>query len=688
MNNNIAPVRFEVVYGEGIVQIDEQTGLVRIIGVGDAEIKASDNRNENYEPEEKYFSINVVPAVHPGLKAQTSTYTYREGLSVTPSIEGQIGTLMLSGNTDVVSLSGHKFTILKAGTANLTVSDDGGVNYQVSPNTDLKISVLKAQHPGFSVKDINTKFSPNYCKPVTITGNIGAVSVTPVSSTDNGIAEYDSEQKCFLIKRSGTARFNVIREESENYLESNTKQLNVIVNRADSRLNVDGSVYGTYSEEVTTINPPAIGGSAGHISFELVEGQSEPNVVTINPVSGEMTILNAGNAVVKVTDAGNDKYKAASTNFSVTIDKANNPFTVFYENTTYAPDGEIVPTVENLKGAIRYTLYDANTSPVTLGANGILNIRSTGTFNIEVVAEETENYKSREFTVGAFIEKVMHPGIDAGKATIEYEPLKKVMIDLPKAYGTRTYSTSLFGGSNHEFISVHPNSGEISVLDYGRNPLSAIFISETESEFYKALSPVYAKNINITPPEKGKATRDFTLAQLFTTVESSVDYANRPYNNTSVRFAGATVLQPTDEELQKFGRGIALSVGMQSVDSISEFGRKLYAEVRIYVQRYEGCSTSVNIPNLPNLMKNKKASSFDEGNDCLNTRLTSRYITYTVVDKTAFDKFFFYDGEWETEQPFVTYRVSDDYAATYPQSKSSPTELLEWDRIELNINND
>ncbi|MGF1701675.1 hypothetical protein L4D09_15395 [Photobacterium makurazakiensis] len=688
VNNNIAAVRFEVISGENVVKVDEQTGFIRILNAGYAQLKATDDQNDNFYPSEKWFSITVVPAVHPGLKNQTDTYTYSEGLIVTPEMEGQLGRLAITGDTDVVSLSGNKFTVLKAGTVNLSVYDDGGENYQTSLPAALKVIVLKAEHPDFSVKSITTTYTPGSCIRPEISSDIGAINITPVSSGDNAIAEYKPDSQCFWIKRSGTARYDVVLEESDNYLASSVQRLNMIVHPAELNLEVHGDVEITYSEALNTINPPAISGGTGNFSFEVVEEKSDSNAIAVDSLTGEITVVSAGNAIVKVTDAGDDQYKTASTHFTVTVKKANNPVSVSYQNTDYSPDGVIIPTIENAKGNISYKVKDANTSPVTLEQNGALNIRSTGEFNVEVTADETGNYKPTQFTVSAVIAKVDHPGIEEGRADFEYEPLKKVMLDLPKAYGIRTYSTSVTGEIEDNYISINPTSGEVTLLDYSYGNGSSVVLSEAESEFYEALSPVFASHVSVRAPEKGKATRDFTLAPVLTPVESSVDYVKHPYNKTAIGFAGVDVLEPTDEELQKFGKGVALSVEMFSVENISGHENKARAKVRIYVQRYEGCSTSVNILNLPNLMKEKKASSFEAGNYCLYGRPTSRFITYTVVDKSLINDAFFYDGEWEIGQPFVTYRTSEDYASSHSQSDVTPTELLEWDRIELKLTKD
>ncbi|MGF1684166.1 cadherin repeat domain-containing protein [Photobacterium minamisatsumaniensis] len=683
VNNNIAAVRFEVIYGENVVKVDEQTGLVRIINAGYAELKATDDQNDNYYPSEKWFSITVVPAVHPGLKNQTDTYTYSEGLIVTPEMEGQLGRLAITGDTDVLSLSGNKFTVLKAGTANLSVYDDGGDNYLASSPTSLKVTVLKAAHPDFTAEDITTTYFPDYCVQANISGTVGAINVTPITSSDNEIAEYNAADQCFMVKRSGTASFDVVRAESENYQASSSKRLNVIINPADSRLHANGNVYRPYSEEETIIQPPTIGGGTGHLSFDIVDDQSDSNVITIDRLTGEMTLVNVGSAIVQVTDAGNEQYEPASTHFTVTIDKAYNPVLVSYPHTEYLVGGVISPVIEDAKGQISYRLQNVQTSPVTLDVNGALNIRSTGEFTVEVTAEETAHYKQRTFEVSAFVRKTERPEVEIVRAAYAYEPFKKVILDYSESYGSRTYSTYDNGD-----IAVNPNTGEFTILDYLAVQKSDIYITEEQSELYYDLPLALAGVVKITPPVEGSATRDLTLTPVFRPVESSVDYVKRPYEKTAISFAGTKVLQPTDEELQKYGKGIALSVGMQSVDNVSDIGRKIDADVRVYVQRYEGCSTSVNTANLPNLGKEKKASSFDTGDYCSLGRPTSRFITYTVVDKSALDKFSFYDGEWETRQPFVTYRTSEDYASSHSQSDVTPTELLEWDRIELKMTKD
>lgn len=700
VNNSKASVRFEVLNGEGVVQVDSQTNQLKIIGVGYAEVKVVDDKNENYHPDERLFQMRVSEAVHPSFKAQELTYHFHENQSISPILQGQLGSLSFSGSSDVVASSGNKLLIKSAGTAELSVTDDGGEYYQ-SATAPLTITVLKAAHPAFTASNITTTYFDGNCANLTVNGNKGDLRVTPASSSDNHVAAYDANKQCFVVKRSGSADFDVVSEESRNYLASDPKRVKLVVNPANSHLKVDGGLIRTFAEGRPTTPHPAIGGGTGNLHFELVTEQSDSGVIEVDSNSGLVTLLEAGSALVRVTDSGDAKSGPASVTFPVTIEPANNPVTVSYSNAVYEKGGVISPVFENIKGPLSYQVYNEDTSPVQLGVgNGEVTMRSTGSFFVTVNAQATRNYKAKEFNEGAFIDKAPHPGIAIKHESIEYAPLKKVMLELPTAYGSRTYSAEVITGGVNKYASIDYNSGEVSLLDYdARNKQVYVHITERESQLYQALDGIAAsRRLTVTAPEPGQSTQDLQLAEVFTVAESSLN--NKPefggLKLSLFGFAGVNVLQPTEDEIQRLGKGIALEVMMKSVDE--SLPRDILRPIRVYVQRYEGCTTEVNILNLPNLVKNKEATSPEKGNACLFGK-TNRYVTYTVVDKSQLENTP-YDGEWVTEVPFVVYRQAEKYYSPNEQGgfevngpgsvigSGQPVKLLEWNRIELKITKD
>ncbi|MCG7496973.1 hypothetical protein MHO82_08860 [Vibrio sp. Of7-15] len=700
VNNNKAEVRYEVLNGNNVVEVDSQTNQLKIIGVGFAEIKVVDDQNGNYHADERLFQMTVSKAVHPHFKSQELTYRFNENQSISPTLQGQLGSLSFSGSSDVVAPSGNKLLIKNAGIAELSVTDDGGEYYQPA-TAALTINVLKAAHPAWTVRNITTTYVDGSCVNLSVSGNKGDLRITPVSSADDHVAQYDASKQCFTLKRSGSANFDVVSEASKNYLASDPKRVKLVVNPASSHLKVDGGLVRTFVEGRPTTRPPAIGGGTGNLRFELVAEQSDSGVIEVDPNTGVVTLLEVGSALVRVTDSGDDKSGPASVTFPVTIEQADNPVTVSYSNAVYEKGGVISPVFNNVKGPLSYQVYNEDTSPVQLGVgNGEVTMRSTGSFFVTVNAQATRNYKAKEFNEGAFIDKAPHPGIAMKHESIEYAPLKKVTLDLPTAYGSRSYSVANVDGNASDYASIDYNSGEVSLLDYdASNKLAYVHISERESEFYKASdSRVASRTIKVNPPEPGQSTQDIPLAAVFTSVESSLNHKPQfsGLGYSLLGFAGAKVLQPTEDEVQRLGKGVALEVMMKSVDE--SLPRVLTQPIRIYVRRYEGCATKVHLLNIPNLMREKEEVSIERGSYCLFNK-TSRYVTYTVVDKSRLEAIP-YDGEWVTEVPFVVYRQAEKYYSPNEQGgfevhgpgpvtgSGQPVKLLEWNRIELKITKD
>lgn len=203
-----------------------------------------------------------------------------------------------------------------------------------------------------------------------------------------------------------------------------------------------------------------VGEGRGNLRFELVAEQSDYGVIEVDPNTGVVTLLEVGSALVRVTDSGDDKSGPASVTFPATIEPAGNPVTVSYSNAVYEKEGVISPAFNNVKGPLSYQVYNEDNSPVQLGVgNGEVTMHSTGSFFVTVNAQATRNYKAKEFNEGAFIDKAPHPGIAIKHEPIEYAPLKKVTLDLPTAYGSRSYSVTNEHGSASDYASIDYNSG-------------------------------------------------------------------------------------------------------------------------------------------------------------------------------------------------------------------------------------
>ncbi|MCW8328491.1 cadherin repeat domain-containing protein [Photobacterium sp. SDRW27] len=700
INNMKGQVTYRVESGDNVIAIDSNTHLPKIIGVGAATLIANDDGNGNYKPSSARFTYDVQKASRPKLVELTinRTFSGKEQLqTVTPVMKGQKGQLTFRGSSDVVSVHGEQLTIEHAGLATLTATDDGGLYYLPSSAT-LKINVAKGEHPEFEVKDIAAEYSPNLCIPVAdanISGNKGTLSLSPQADSDKAIATYNTDRECFKVHKHGTAKFDVISLESHDFLKSAPHEMSLVIAAADSTLFVDKGVNAVFSGGQPTISPPTVHGKKGELSYRLSPETRHPDVVEVDSHTGEMTILNVGTTTVEVSDSGGDGYKPAITTFSVRITQADNPLSVTYPEASYQRDQAIMPSVENGEGEINYYLgYSPYDVVGMVSANtGQLEIHSAGEYKVKVVAKSSRNYKSKVLIAEGKVNKAKHPGIVTELEAFEYVPMKQVTLDLPSALGKRSFTVrnTHAGVDKRKYVSMNPNNGETTLLNYDRygdEALLNIFITEEESRNHLALDSSFTptKQIKIVPPKAGKSTKDIELDPTFTIVDSSLN-GNARYTglySTRMNFAGvAGVKAPTDEERAKYGEGMNLFLLMKQVGTEQVFNHNI---IRVYAQRYVGCQDDVN-----DLTLDKVAPvAMDSLNFCVVTT-NNRFMKYTIIDDTRLGK-----GDWEAAVPFVAYLSSDrpflpnDEGGYYTSESEhsngdGSVKMIEWNRINLKL---
>ena len=108
----------------------------------------------------------------------------------------------------------------------------------------------------------------------------------------------------------------------------------------------------------------------------------------------------------------------------------------------------------------------------------------------------------------------------------------------------------------------------------------------------------------------------------------------------------------------------------------------------VYLKRYDGCPSDVNLENLANVESIEISS---DGTCGMNGRVW-RFFTLTLLNDSTLT-----EGEWVAD-PFIIYRSSQqkfsasDFGGAYVNSNNGviggnsdePTKLLEWNLVQFN----
>lgn len=693
VTNNMSAPTFEVLSGNDVIQIDSVSGYPKIVGVGQAEIKVTDNKNSNYPESSTTFHYTVTKAPHPGLKNNlVIKRVYSDGLTVPLTIEGQHGTLNIVSDSALVSVSDQTLSVSEAGQATLTIRDSGGDHYLTSEPVSVVLEISRAVHPALSVKGLTTEYTQQGCIDVSnyISGNQGQLVLQ--GNSNSGVVRYEASSGCLSLLKSGSADLTFYSAQSNRYSQSESVVLPVTVNKAGVSLKVSGDVSGTYSDGVSYVASPQITGARGELRFEIAPG-SLTDVVEVNPKGGVMKVLNAGTTRINVTDQGSDQYESETVSFNVNVSPTDSRLSATYPTTEYQVGGGIAPSFTHKTDDmdLNFEVISNGMSPVRLrnSKTGEVEIQSGGEYSVKVTAL-SRNYHPKELTIKGTVTPAAHPGINTTAVDLSFSPLKKHTLQLSQApIGKRVFAVE--PGLAKGIVEIDPNTGELTLLDYTSDVTSfAIIISESGDSNYQPLAST-RQIIKVHAPKENVSHRDVSLAPTGTVFSSRLnDYSFKDLRETSVHFSGVDVVKASDEQLNKFGPGINLFVKMKPVGEPNTYLNN--KPVLVYVQRFDGCSSEYTVDTVSD--GSTKAIAMDGTAVCSTPgSRTQRFLTYTIVDDSHLTS-----GEWEAVKPFVAYRSSERaYAPTtfggcYVTSNSSclpqleePSVVHEWNRIDLRL---
>lgn len=682
-------ITYQILEGDQVLGVTTNNRL-QVMGVGQARIEIYDDGGDSYMPSRHEFTYQINTINNDELKDFSARFIFQPELIVTPNNAQFKGDISFQDvDESFIEVIGNKLKILKAGTGIVTVIDSGGEFYN-EKSVQFTLTVTKTPYPTVTTSAINIDYTEGNCILATdyIEGLIGDIEV--VTNSDNSIALFDTNNQCFKSLQVGRSVVRLKGKETNYYLESPEKILVINIYPSGSspiRSTQDHEV--TYSPDGVINSPGGIIHQEGStLSYRLLAGE-KTDVVAVDPVSGKLTILNAGTTLVEVNDDGGLNNLPSSTTFKVTVTPKKREIQIDYEDVVYHPDAfSVLPqNMENGRAYI-FSLEQASNGSIELvnSSTGELRIVKAGLSHVRV-AEQSRNYYSAVKRIAVNVEKAAHPGLGQKSLTLGFIPGKVVDINslLTTAYGKRTYQIA--SGSRQDLFSIDPVTGSMRLKDYSPSALAHISITETESSNYLAL-PETSIGIRVILGDVSSADNKLETDNILTIYASKLNgprYANLKAAST-FEIAGVRAISiPTQKEIIQHGEGIKLYLPMSKngVDGIPEI-----KPVIVYLQRYDGCPSDVNLENLANV----EPIGISSDGKCGDYGRVLRFFTLILLDSSPLT-----EGEWAAD-PFIIYRSSQrnfsasDFGGAYVNSNGGviggnsdePTKLLEWNLVQFN----
>jgi len=419
--NGNGNITFEIEGGKSdVASIDATNGELTINKTGTVTVTAKKAADENYKAAQASYTLTVKDVIKfdketPELDfdpEKENTYTQEVTIG---AISGVVKyKIEESTPSDAASIdeSSGKVTITKPGKikvgADLTIREGGNPGKTFSASYILTVN--KADQTNFAFEKQNPRAITYDPKNNTFSNKAssdqGEDNVTYEITSDNGVASIDSTTGILTILKAGDVTVKATRAADDKYNEV-TAEYTLTINKADQtnfafeNQNPEAITYDPKNN--TFSNKASSDQGADNVTYTITSGNG---VASIDSSTGTLTILKAGTVTVKATRAADDKYKEATAEYTLTINKADQTHFAFEkpnpEARTYKPGLTFENKASSDQGAdnVTYTITSDN-GVASIDIYGTLTILKAGDVTVKATraADDKYNEVTAEYTL-------------------------------------------------------------------------------------------------------------------------------------------------------------------------------------------------------------------------------------------------------------------------------------------------
>ena len=456
---------------------------------GTVTVKAVKAGDENYnDSKEISYTLTIKKADQEDFVFEDQNpeaKTYAPGLTFENKATGNQGTgkitYEITRGNDVASIDGAtgKLTINKAGTVKVKATRAADDKYKEA-SAEYTLTINSADQTNFAFEKQNPEaitYKPGLTFENKASSDQGADNVTYTITSDNGVASIDDNGK-LTINKAGTVTVKATRAADDKYNEA-TAEYTLTINKADqTNFAFENPNPGaiTYKPGLTFENAATGGQSAGNVTYTIT---SDNGVASIDSATGTLTILKAGTVTVKATRAADDKYKEATAEYTLTINKADQTNFAFEKQNpgaiTYKPGLTFENKASSDQGAdnVTYTITSDN-GVASIDDNGKLTINKAGTVTVKATraADDKYNEATAEYTLT--INKADQTGFvfKETQHEITYEPDLTVTYEAigGQSTGNVTYTIT----SGNDVATIDSKTGTLKINKAGTVTVKAV----------------------------------------------------------------------------------------------------------------------------------------------------------------------------------------------------------------------
>ena len=493
----------------------DNAGAVTIKGVGSTVISASFAGDDDIKP----GSVSYTLTVHPkevGLTWGTTEFTY-DGREHVPTATA---TGLVGNDKCTVTVVGAQ---TDAGNYTATASALSNANYELPADNTTSFSIAKAASSVATVPTANT---------LTYTGS--AQALVTAGAASGGTMQYSLDNQTFAETvptgtnvGSYTVFYKVVGDANHENAEGG--QVVVAIAKADVTVTfasktASGKMGEAFTAPKVTVSPA---------DLTLAYTSSNGRVATVDPSTGAVTLVAAGETTITASFAGNDNYNAASDSYTLTVAKADAvssdlSFASATATATYGDETVSSPALAN-PHQLSLTWSSSNKDVATVNASGVVTIVGAGETVISAAFAGNDTYGantiSYTLTVNKFQPKITFASTSVTAKVGEGFTPPKVTTD-PKDL------EFVYTSSDENVAKVDASSGEVTIVGSGTTRITATFNATRNYHYVAAYYDLTVEDEEslLDPIEEDK---DYLMAEEYfiNTDGTEVDLSNTIVND-------------------------------------------------------------------------------------------------------------------------------------------------------------
>ena len=392
--------------GSGSATVDATSGLMFAIHAGSVVLTASTVGNTNYTGASVSQTITInkgsqTLTINPATNAMLagSTLSLTATTSATGGRGGLITYSIVNGTGSATVTSGGVITAIRAGMVTFTASVLGDSDY-TSASSSRVLTISRGPQTltitSLSTTVVGGTLAVSYTTTATASSG-GVVTYSVVSGS--GSATIDAASGMLTGTRAGTVQLQVTSLGDTNYNGATAVQT-ITIGRGTPTLSllplppVQINV-GDITAVTAVSTPPLVGGvlSSGVIVYSIISGGS---IATINPNTGLVTAIAAGDIVVQATQTSDvNYYSPVPASLTITITKGAQTLTITSAN-IMSVNGLLTATTTSTAlsggGSVSYTITSIGGIATIDPSTHLISATQGGQVVLEATAAGDANY--------------------------------------------------------------------------------------------------------------------------------------------------------------------------------------------------------------------------------------------------------------------------------------------------------